>query len=49
MFEIIFYNYKLNILYKINAKRKEKKENFLYLNIYHNSNVKSNTINAKFN
>ena len=29
IFKIIFYNYKLNILYKINAKRKKKKENFL--------------------
>ena len=47
--EIIFRNYKLNLLYKINAKIKKKKENFLYLNISYNSNVKSNAINAIFN
>ena len=47
--EIIFRNYKLNLLYKINAKRKKKKENFLRLNILRNSSVKLNTINAIFN
>ena len=36
IFEIIFRNYKLNLLYKTNAKRKEKKENFLRLNNFFN-------------
>ena len=49
IFEMIFRNYKLNLLYKTNAKRKKKKENFLRLNILYNSNVKLNTINAIFN
>ena len=49
IFEIIFRNYKLNLLYKTNAKRKKKEENFLRLNILRNSNVKSNTINVIFN
>ena len=47
--EIIFRNYKLNLLYKTNVKRKKKKENFLRLNILRDSNVKSNVINAIFN
>ena len=49
IFEIIFNNYKLNILYKVNIKRKKKKEYFLRLNIFHNLNVKSNAISAIFN
>ena len=49
IFKIIFRNYKLNILYITNVKRKKKKENFLRLNIFDNSNVKSNAINAMFN
>ena len=49
IFKIIFNNYKLNTLYKTNAKRKKRKENFLRLNILRNSNVKSNVINAIFN
>ena len=48
IFEIIFRNYKLNLSHKMNAKRKKKKENFLRLNIFRNMNVKSNTINARF-
>ena len=49
IFKIIFYNYKLSVLYKVNAKRKEKKEYFVRLNIFRNLNVKSNMINAIFN
>ena len=49
VFEIIFRNYKLELSYKTNAKRKKEKENFLRLNIFRNSNVKSNIINAIFN
>ena len=49
VFEMIFRNYKLDLLYKTNAKRKKKKENFLRLNILRNSNVKLNAINAIFN
>ena len=49
VFEIIFRSYKLNLLYKVNAKRKKKKENFLRLNILRNMSVKSNAINAIFN
>ena len=49
IFKIIFRNYKLSLLYKTNAKRKKKKENFLRLNILRNINVKSNAINAIFN
>ena len=45
IFKIMFNNYKLNILYKTNAKKK----NFMRINIFHNSNVKSNIINAIFN
>ena len=48
IFKIISRKYKLNVLYKTNAKRKKKKEDFLGLDIYRNSNVKSNTINAIF-
>ena len=44
---MIFRNYKLNILYKTNVKKKKK--NLLYLNIFRSSNVKLNTINAMFN
>ena len=36
VFEIIFRNYELNLLYKTNAKRKKKKENVLRLNILRN-------------
>ena len=46
IFKIIFNNYKLNLIYKMNIK---KKKYFLRLNIFYNSNVKSNTINAIFN
>ena len=49
VFKIIFNNYKLNILYKTNVKRKKKKEYFICLNIFRNSSVKSNIINAIFN
>ena len=49
MFKIIFNNYKLNVLYKTNVKRKKKKEYFMRLNILYNSSVKSNIINAIFN
>ena len=49
VFEIIFCNYKLSLLYKTNVKRKKKKENFLRLNILRSSNVKLNVINAIFN
>ena len=49
IFKIIFNNYKLNILYKTNVKRKKKKENFMRLNIFRNSSVKSNISNATFN
>ena len=49
IFKIIFCNYELNLLYKTNAKRKKKKENFLRLNIFRNINIKSNAINAIFN
>ena len=31
VFEIIFRNYKLNLLYKTNAKRKKKKKKFFAL------------------
>ena len=47
--EIIFRNYKLNLLYKTNAKKKKKDFFFLRLNTFHNISVKSNTINAIFN
>ena len=46
--KIIFRNYKLNLLYKTNAKRKRKKK-FLRLNIFYNINAKSNAVNAIFN
>ena len=49
VFEIIFNNYKLNISYKTNVKRKKKKEIFLRLNTFRNLNIKSNAINAIFN
>ena len=47
--EIVFRNYKLDLLYKTNAKRKKKEENFLRLNILRNSSAKPNVTNAIFN
>ena len=47
VFEIIFRNYKLNLLYKTNAKRK-KKEKFLRLNILRNSGARPNVASAIF-
>ena len=49
IFKIIFNSYKLNILYKTNAKKKKKKKYFIRLNTLYNLSVKSNIINAIFN
>ena len=48
IYKIIINNYKLNILYKTNVKKRKKKY-FIRLNIFYNLNVKLNIINAIFN
>ena len=48
IFEIIFRSYKLDLLYKTNAKRKKKEENFLYLNILRNSGARPNVTSVIF-
>ena len=49
MFKIVFNNYKLNILYKTNAKRKKKEKYFIRLNIIYNLNVNITSVSYIFN